>query len=82
MANDLVSLRIPKNILRETELAVAREGYTNAQEYIREALREKLEKRKIRETLVELKKLEGSAKNPKILSKKELNRLIMKEYGI
>jgi hypothetical protein len=47
-----------------------------------DSLREKLEKKRIEENLKELHKLRGSAKNPKILSKKELNRLIMKEYGI
>ena len=79
--NKLISLRIPSTVLMETSQAAKLDGYANIQEFIREAVREKLRKRKIRESLLAIEKLKGSAKGKKLASKKEINDYILKEFG-
>lgn len=56
MANKLISLRVQKKLLDETNKIVQDEGFTNLQEFIRLAWREKLDRLK-KKNLFEQSKL-------------------------
>ncbi|MCC7573968.1 ribbon-helix-helix domain-containing protein [Candidatus Woesearchaeota archaeon] len=46
MANKLISLRIPDTLLNETNKFVKEQGFSSVQEFIRLALREKIDRTK------------------------------------
>jgi metal-responsive CopG/Arc/MetJ family transcriptional regulator len=62
MANKLISLRAQKKLLDETNKLIEEEGYTNLQEFIRLAWREKLERLK-KKKFFEQSKLSELEKN-------------------
>lgn len=77
MANRLISIRISDELLSDMNIIVKSQGYSNTQEFIRAAAREKIQKEKIATATIELEKIYGSAKNKKIhiASKTELDKL-------
>lgn len=77
MVNKLISIRLSNEILEEIDSIVKSQKYTNSQEFIRAATREKIQKEKQTYALIELKKLQESAKGKKIkiASKEELDKL-------
>jgi Arc/MetJ-type ribon-helix-helix transcriptional regulator len=77
MANRLISIRISDELLNDIDELTKSQGYSNNQEFIRAAAREKIQKEKIAQATLELKKLCGSAKgkNIRIASKDELDAL-------
>jgi Arc/MetJ-type ribon-helix-helix transcriptional regulator len=84
MKNKLISIRMNETLLKDAETIADNEGFSNIQEFIRYSVRESIANRKqIKQALIELEKLRGSAKGKaKLLSKEELSNLIKKEYNI
>jgi len=80
MANTLISLRVSNTLIKETNELVKKEGYNNLQEFIRASWREKVDKFKLKKSLLELEKIAGSGKGKKA-SKKELEAHILKVFG-
>jgi hypothetical protein len=78
MPNSLVNLRIPRELLKDTTTIAREEGFSNPQEFIREALRQHVRKYKMEQSLRELDRLAGSAKGKKLprVSKAEMRRHI------
>jgi Arc/MetJ-type ribon-helix-helix transcriptional regulator len=82
MANELVSIRMSKELLQEATIIVKQEGFSNIQEFFRQSVRESILERKRTKALLELKELYGSAKGKdKIATKKELDALARKLFS-
>ncbi len=62
MVNKLISIRISEELLNDIDTLTKSQGYSNTQEFIRAAAREKIQKEKIAQATIELKKLWGSVK--------------------
>jgi len=77
MANRLISIRISDELMSDINQLTKSQGYSNSQEFIRAAAREKIQKEKIAAATFELKKLYGSAKGKKIkiASKQDIDAL-------
>lgn len=62
MVTEMITLKLEDRFLKEIDEVVEKEGYQNRTEFIRNALREKLEEVKLRKAMVELAHLKGAAK--------------------
>ncbi|MBI4140998.1 ribbon-helix-helix protein, CopG family [Candidatus Woesearchaeota archaeon] len=62
MATDMITLKLEERFLEEIDTVVEKEGYQNRTEFIRQALREKLEEGKIKKAMLELAHLKGASK--------------------
>ena len=78
MVTEMITLKLDNRFLGDIDLIVEKEGYQNRTEFIRNALREKLEKIKIREAMLEIAHLKGSAK--KKTTNKEYEKIRKKAF--
>lgn len=62
MATELITFKMESKFLDDIDKIVKKEGYQNRTEFIRNALREKLEESKLKETMIEIAKFKGAAK--------------------
>ncbi len=61
MATNMITLKLENKFLEEVDSIVINEGYQNRTEFIRNALREKIEELKIRKAMLKLASLKGSS---------------------
>ena len=61
MATIMITLKLENKFLEEVDSIVINEGYQNRTEFIRNALREKIEELKIRKAMLKLASLKGSS---------------------
>lgn len=78
MTTELITLKLEDNFLQEIDSVVEKEGYQSRTEFIRNALREKLEEVKVRKAMLELSHLKGAAK--KKVSSEEYERVRLKGF--
>ena len=62
MTTEMITLKLEDTFLKEIDCVVAKEGYQNRTEFIRNALREKLEEVKMKAAVLGIAKLKGAAK--------------------
>ncbi len=62
MVTQMITLKLENRFLGEVDKVVRKQGYQNRTEFIRNALREKVEEAEIREVIINLAHLKGSAK--------------------
>ncbi len=62
MATEMITVKMDDVFLGEVDNVVKNEGYQNRTEFIRSALREKVEAIKLKKAMMELAHLKGSAK--------------------
>jgi len=62
MATEMITVKMDNVFLGEVDKVVKNEGYQNRTEFIRNALREKVEEIKLKKAMMELAHLKGSAK--------------------
>jgi metal-responsive CopG/Arc/MetJ family transcriptional regulator len=62
MSTEMITLKLEERFLKEIDDVVEKEGYQNRTEFIRRALREKLEEAKVKEAMLELAHLKGASK--------------------
>lgn len=62
MTTDMITIKLEDVFLHDIDGIVKNEGYQNRTEFIRNALREKIEEIKLRKAMMELAHLKGSAK--------------------
>jgi Arc/MetJ-type ribon-helix-helix transcriptional regulator len=62
MATELVTFKMEDNFLEDVDATVKIGGFQNRTEFIRTALREKVEDLKLKQAMLELSKLRGKAK--------------------
>lgn len=78
MATEMISLKLEDSFLDNIDSIVKKEGYQSRTEFIRNALREKVEASKLKEAMIELSKLKGASK--KKTSDEELERIREKAF--
>lgn len=62
MPATLITLKLNKNFLKELDLVVKKHKYHNRTEFIRAALREKMEQARLQQIKKEIWKLKGASK--------------------
>jgi len=78
MGTDLVTFKMEHNFLKDIDKVVKKEGYQNRTEFIRSALREKLEKTKLKEAMESIAHLKGASK--KKTSDEDLHKIRAKVF--
>ena len=61
MATEMITLKLEDVFLREIDGVVKTDGYQNRTEFIRNALRDKIEDLKLKKAMIEIAHLKGSA---------------------
>jgi len=62
MVTEMISLKLENKFLDEIDIIVKKEGYQNRTEFIRNALREKVEEVKLKQAMMEIAHLKGASK--------------------
>ena len=62
MTTEMITLKLDDMFLKEIDSIVEKQGYHNRTEFIRNALREKVEDTKIKDAMVQIAHLKGSSK--------------------
>ncbi len=62
MATEMITVKLEDIFLGDIDAIVKKEGYQNRTEFIRNALREKIEEIKLKKAVMELAHFKGSAK--------------------
>ena len=79
MATKLVNVRIPENLYNESKGLIENSGYSNLQEFIKDAIRNKVNQVKKDQVIINLEKNFGMTKN-KI--KKSFNKEIKEKIAL
>ncbi len=75
MATEMITVKLEDVFLGDVDTIVKNEGYQNRTEFIRNALREKIEQIKLRKAMLELSHLKGSIKKKTATEKYEKIRV-------
>jgi metal-responsive CopG/Arc/MetJ family transcriptional regulator len=78
MATEMITLKLEDSFLDNIDTIVKKEGYQSRTEFIRNALREKVEASKLREAMSKIAHLKGVSK--KKTSDEELERIREKAF--
>ena len=78
MVTEMISLKLEDSFLDNVDDIVKKEGYQSRTEFIRNALREKVEAAKLRQAMLEISHLKGASK--KKTSDEELERIREKAF--
>ena len=78
MVTEMITVKLDNRFLEDIDSVVKREGYQNRTEFIRNALREKLEETKLKEAMMSIAHLKGAAK--KKTSDKEFEEIREKAF--
>jgi len=78
MATEMITLKLEDRFLSDIDAVVEREGYQNRTEFIRNALREKVEEVKLRDAMKEIAHLKGASK--KKTSEEEYEKIREKAF--
>ena len=62
MTTEMITLKLEDKFLKDIDGIVRNEGYQNRTEFIRNALREKIEEIKLRKAMMEISHLKGASK--------------------
>lgn len=62
MATEMITLKLDDVFLNDVDRLIKNEGYQNRTEFIRNAIREKIEEIKLKKAMMELAHLKGSIK--------------------
>ena len=73
MVTEMITVKLEDSFLDNIDNIVQKEGYQSRTEFIRNALREKVEASKLKEAMIALSKLKGASK--KKTSDEELERI-------
>jgi len=81
MVTEMITLKLDNVFLKEIDKVVKNNGYQNRTEFIRNALREKVEESKLKEAMIQIAHLKGAAKKNVTKEKYEKTRQdIFKEF--
>lgn len=78
MVTEMITVKLEDTFLADVDVVVEKEGYQNRTEFIRNALREKIEEARLREAIMEIAHLKGAAK--KKTSDKEYEKIREKAF--
>lgn len=63
MATELVTFKLDSEFLNEVDCISSKSGFSNRTDFIRNALREKIDEIKLKESMIRLSKLKGKSKS-------------------
>ena len=78
MVTEMISMKLEDSFLKAIDSVVKKEGYQSRTEFIRTALREKVEAYRLKRDIMELSRLKGASK--KKTTDKELERIREKAF--
>ncbi|MBW2965635.1 ribbon-helix-helix domain-containing protein [Candidatus Woesearchaeota archaeon] len=78
MTTEMITVKMDDKFLEDVDSVVKKEGYQNRTEFIRNALREKVEEAKLKEAMMEIAHLKGAAK--KKTTEKEFEEIREKAF--
>ena len=78
MTTEMITLKLDDMFLKEIDSIVEKQGYHNRTEFIRNALREKVEETKLKEAMIEIAHLKGASK--KKTSDEQLEKVRQKVF--
>ena len=78
MTTEMITVKMDNKFLEDIDSVVKKEGYQNRTEFIRAALREKVDEVKLKKAMIELSKLKG--KSPKKTTDEERERIREKVF--
>ena len=78
MTTDMITLKLEESFLKQIDSVVEKQGYQNRTEFIRNALREKVEEARFNEAIMHLSELRGKSK--KNISEQELELVRKKAF--
>ncbi len=78
MVTEMITVKMDSRFLQDVDNVVKKEKYQNRTEFIRNALREKIEEVKLKEAMLEIAHLKGAAK--KKTSEKEYEEMRKKAF--
>jgi len=78
MVTEMITVKLEGKFLADIDTVVKKSGYQNRTEFIRNALREKVEEARIKEAMIEISHLKGAAK--KKTSTREYERMREKAF--
>jgi Arc/MetJ-type ribon-helix-helix transcriptional regulator len=83
MANALLGVRLPPPLSEQVETISKAEGYTSTQEFVREALRDRVKEYYRQQALRELDRLAGSLKGKRVkaLSRAQRDKIALAITG-
>ena len=79
MVTEMITVKLDNTFLKQIDSVVGTQGYQNRTEFIRNALREKVEEAKLKQAMMEIAHLKGASK--KKTSDKELEKIRDKVFG-
>lgn len=75
MATELVTFKMEKKFLKQVDRTVKESTYQNRTEFIRAALREKMDEEKLKKAMAELAPLRGSLRKGRQTTDEEIHRI-------
>ena len=78
MVTEMITVKLDDTFLKQIDSVVETQGYQNRTEFIRNALREKVEEAKLKQAMMEIAHLKGSSK--KKTSDEELEKIREKAF--
>ena len=78
MVTEMITVKLENSFLENIDNIVKKEGYQNRTEFIRSALRDKIEEMKLKEAMMNIAHLKGAAK--KKTSEKEYENIRKKAF--
>ncbi len=81
MVTEMITVKLDNRFLGDIDTVVKKEGYQNRTEFIRNALREKVEDSKLKQAMIEIAHLKGASK--KKTNDEELHKIrekVFKEF--
>ena len=78
MVTEMITVKLEDSFLREIDGIVELQGYQNRTEFIRNALREKVEQSKIKEAMIQFAHLKGASK--KKTTDEQLEKIRLKVF--
>lgn len=87
MATELVTFKMEKSILQDVDRTVKSAGYHTRTEFIRAALREKVDEAKLKQVMAEIRKTKGKAKRQttdeeRARTRQEVFEEMLREFNI
>ncbi|TKJ17822.1 hypothetical protein CEE44_04850 [Candidatus Woesearchaeota archaeon B3_Woes] len=78
MVTEMITVKLDDKFLGDIDSVVKKEGYQNRTEFIRNALREKVEEIRLKKAMIELAHIKGAAK--KKVSGNDYEKVRMKAF--
>ena len=76
MTTEMITLKLEDKFLKDIDTIVKKEGYQNRTEFIRNALREKVEETRLKQAMLEISHLKGASKKKTTEAEYELMRKV------